>query len=278
MPTTQKQQTQDAADFAAEFDAADAEPTAQSEDEAFGLADEAGPGVGAGAEEPADASAAPPAATPAAVQPSGDEARLKEWEAQLQAKEAELGAKEATLDTSSVGESQESEGATDPAADAVGAADSDDPEKALADDFGPEFVDLIKRLIAKVCADKVGEGLGTLSSTVDEVIQHLQGERNANHFKAIAAAHEDFTDVVESPEFSAWKDGQEPAEQARLSQVIDAGSTQEIIDMLTDFKASKSSGVDDSEIDGAEGVRSSGLTLPKEPSGDDDFAAAWNEH
>ncbi|WP_166899201.1 hypothetical protein, partial [Massilia sp. CCM 8734] len=122
------------------------------------------------------------------------------------------------------------------------------------------------------------EGLGTLSSTVDEVIQHLQGERNANHFKAIAAAHEDFTDVVESPEFSAWKDGQEPAEQARLSQVIDAGSTQEIIDMLTDFKASKSSGVDDSEIDGAEGVRSSGLTLPKEPSGDDDFAAAWNEH
>ncbi|MCY0916255.1 hypothetical protein [Massilia antarctica] len=272
MPTTQKQQTQDAADFAAEFDAADAEPTAQSEDEAFGLADEAGAGAGAG--DPADA----PAATPAAAQPSGDEARPKEWEAQLQAKEAELAAKEATLDTSSVGESQESEGATDPAADAVDAGDSDDPEKALADDFGPEFVDLIKRLIAKVCADKVGEGLGTLSSTVDEVIQHLQGERNANHFKAIAAAHEDFTDVVESSEFNAWKDAQEPAEQARLSQVIDAGGTQEIIDMLTDFKASKGGGVDDSEIDGAEGVRSSGLTLPKEPSGDDDFAAAWNEH
>ncbi|ATQ79225.1 hypothetical protein CR152_32130 (plasmid) [Massilia violaceinigra] len=267
MPTTPKQQTEDAAAFAAEFDAADAEPSAQSEDEAFGLAEEAG----AGAEDPAGVPAAASDAGPAAAEPPGDEA-------QLQAKEAELAAEEGALDTSSVGESQESEDVTDPAADAGATDGTDDPEKALADDFGPEFVDLMKRLIAKVCADKVGEGLGTLSSTVDEVIQHLQGERNANHFKAIAAAHEDFTDIVESPEFSAWKDGQEPAEQARLAQVIDAGSTQEIIDMLTDYKASKGGGVDDSEIDGAEGVRSSGLTLPKEPSGDDDFAAAWNEH
>lgn len=292
---TKDDMDQSAADYAGRFNEDDQPAAEQSEDDAFGLgapaaetpaaeaaeppAEEAAETPAAEAAEPAAEESAEPAAEGAA--PAADpEQRLKSWEGRLKAKQAELDAREAAIGTSNVGEEQaslpmdeesaEHEGTESPAEEA---AEESDPGKVLAEDFGPDFVDQITRLVSKIVQD----GVGGVSSTVDQVIADLQNERQQNHFNAIADTHADFMDVVESPDFAAWKAAQ--PDQAALQQVIDAGSAKQIIAMLSAFKQSKSGDMAsaDDELDAAEGVRSGGVQLPKEPTASNDFAAAWNE-
>jgi len=286
---TKDQQDQDDADFAAQFDAPDAEKKQISEDEAFGLADTdpapaAGEGEGATTDTGgADAAAAPAEATAQEPQESDAEKALREREAAVAAREAELAAKEASISTTNVGETQnDGEGSGEGGTGGSAGEDPDgDPAQLLADDFGPDFVQLLTRFIKQICKGELGEGLGSINATVDQVIHHLTSERQANHFKAIKDAHDDFMEVVDSPEFSAWKGSQAPEEQDRLQRVVDSGSAQEIIDMLTAFKQSRGNGastVDESALDDAEGVRSGGgMSLPSEPAAADDYARAWDQ-
>lgn len=292
---TKEQNDQRASEYADHFNAPEQAPAEQSEDDAFGLgpetaapAGEAGEAAEPPAEEagesPAAEAAEPPAAAADAAAPAADpEQRLKSWEGRLKAKQAELDAREASMGTSNTNEEQGSlpmdggeESADHEAGESAGveAAEESDPGKALAEDFGADFVDQITKLVQKMISD----GVGGVSSTVDQVIADLQNERQMNHFSAIAETHGDFMDVVESPEFAAWKAAQ--PDQPALQKVIDAGSAKQIVAMLTAFKQSKSGdmdGADDDALDNAEGVRSGAVTLPKEPSQSQDFADAWNE-
>lgn len=282
--TTQEQLDKDSRDFADQFDAPDLEKTEQTDDEAFGLAPD-----GDSADAPASESGVAIDPEPTGGQPAVDanEQRLREWEANLKAQQAELDARAASMETTNVAETQTGNAAADDndagnkdPADAAepGAVAPADPAAALAEDFGPEFVTLLTALIEKVCGDKVGAGISGVQATVQEVIEHLQSERHQAHFKTIAAVHADFNDVIESSEFEAWRAGLPENEQADVQRVIDSGSAQEIIDMLTKFKNS-ASGTDasDDSVDAAEGVRSSGLRLPAPPAQSTDYAAAWNE-
>lgn len=288
--TDKEQQEQDRADFAEQFNAEDTPPKEMSEDEAFGMA----PEPEAAAAEPAPApaadaanAAAPVDAAAAADQPAAaapadaaaTEQRLRSWEGRLKAREAELDAKEASIATTNVGEQQAS-GADDGAAMMEGKEGVDmDPAKAIAADFGEDFVALLGQFVKQLCAKEIGDGIGGVSDTVQSVIDHLNHKETDNHFKTIAAAHEDFMEIIESPEFSAWKAAQPQEKQADVQRIVESGSTQEVIALLTEFKQSKSAGTDadETEIDAAEGIRSSGLRLPKEPTGAAGYEQAWNE-
>jgi hypothetical protein len=291
-------------EYADQFNEPDQEKRQISDDEAFGLtepaaeapaAEEAAPAEGSPAEEVAEAPAveagesaegtgdAPHGEQPtgeAAPSPADIEQRLKSWEGRLKARQAELDAREAAMSNSGVNEEQSSGPAGDgyeATQDAPGEGEGEsDPAAVLADDFGQDFVNQITALVRKVAH----ECMGGVDARVDQVIAALQNERLQNHFNSIAQAHADFMDVVESPDFSAWKDAQ--PDRDRLQQVIDGGSARQIIDMLSAFKnaTKKADNPDydgDAQFDAAEGVRSSGLSLPKEPVADDDFARAWNE-
>jgi hypothetical protein len=319
MQVTKDQVDAQAADYADEFGQPDKQRTEQSEDQAFGL-DE--PAAEAAADAPADAAPvdAPAEAAEAGVdaasdaphgeQPTGgaeeggeaaaapvdQEQRLKSWEGRLKARQAELDAREAAMGTTNVDAEETSEPADaagdapaelDAGADANAGEDAGvdaDPASVLAEDFGQDFVAQITKLIKSITQESVGG----VSATVDQVIQDLQNERLQNHFSAIAGTHGDFMEVVESPEFEAWKAAQ--PDQERLQAVIASGSARQIIDMLTSFKAGKQEPASaeaeaapeadpfhEDALDAAEGVRSSGLTLPTEPTASDDFAKAWNE-
>lgn len=307
---TKEQQDEHAADYADQFNQPDQAPRQMSDEEAFGLtepeggaepAGEAGaepagePPAEAAAEAPAEASADAPggeqpageAAVEAAPTPADAEQRLKSWEGRLKARQAELDAREAAMGDSSVNEEQASlpmgdeggEGGEGYESDAVEKAEASTPGQILASDFGEDFVEQITALIQQIC----GECMGGVHGKVDQVIADLQNDRLQNHFSQIAASHADFMDVVESPEFAAWKAAQ--PDQDMLQKVIDGGSARQIIDMLTRFKQSRSTGGHDGDtgpgyddaLDAAEGVRSSGVSLPQEPAASDDFAKAWNE-
>jgi len=291
----------DDADFAAGFNAEDKANTGPTDDEEFGLTDAANGGDadggtatgggGTAADGGGDASGAVAAggtetgaAGPDPKELEAEAARLRDLDAALKAKAEELAAKEAAMSTSNTNEQQTSSGGGDGDDKAAGGGDGgdggedDDPEKALEEDFGPEFVSLLKRLFKKWAGKEFADGLGPLETKINDVIEHLQSERTASHFKAIAAAHADYEEIVSSPEFGTWKAQQSPDEQKRLERVIQSGTSDEIIAMLTSFKDSRQSSVDEDAIDQAEGVRSSGLSLPKAPPASDDFVAAWNSH
>ena len=281
------------AEYAEEFAAPDTPKTEQTEDEAFGLGPEAEaepaadmaaePGAEMAADMEGDAEPVAAADAPAAADP---EQRLKSWEGRLKAKQMELDAREASMGTSNVNEEQmsmdmgdEGESAAEEAGEspAEEAAEHSDPAKMLAEDFGQDFVDQLKSLVMSM----VDSSVGGVNSTVTQLIADLQQQGQQNHFQAIADTHGDFMEVVESPEFSSWKESQ--PDQGALQQVIDAGSSREIIAMLTKYKdyckgADKGmDSSDDDALDAAEGVRSSGISLPKEPTSSQDFADAWNE-
>ena len=280
------------AEYAEEFAAPDAPKSEQTEDEAFGLGPEAAAEPAAEAEPEAAAEDAPAGepvaeveadAAPAAADP---EQRLKSWEGRLKAKQMELDAREASMGSSSANEEQmsmdmgeEGESAMEEAGEspAMEAGEDSDPARMLAEDFGQDFVDQLKSLVMSM----VDSGVGGVNSTVTQLIADLQQQGQQNHFQAIADTHGDFMEVVESPEFSSWKESQ--PDQGALQEVIDTGSSRQIIAMLTKYKdhckgmGDGMGSSDDDALDAAEGVRSSGISLPKEPTSSQDFADAWNE-
>jgi hypothetical protein len=227
-----------------------------------------------------------------AMQHADEAKRLMQMEASLQARARELDSREAAMKRHDGKAGMDKSGAggmpddhsTDPASD-----QADDPMAILSAEFGADFGDLLTRAIIQICQQQIGHGMNSLDAKVESLIAHLSQERQQNHLQTIAASHKDFMEIVDSPAFMEWKSEQDASGQADIARVMEQGSAQEIIAMLTRFKQDQA---DDDDDDGnatahasahdpamaaAEGVRSSGIRLPKAPSAADDFAAAWNE-
>ena len=84
--------------------------------------------------------------------------------------------------------------------------------------------------------------------------------------------------AAESPEFKEFVSNLPPTDRSEAERVIAAGSAREINALLTQFKQSAGAAGNDDALEAAEGVRSSGIRLPKPPAAaDDDFVSAWNE-
>ncbi len=218
---------------------------------------------------------------------SGAEQQLKARSAALDAREAALAKREAALSSSHVDERQSSTSVNSPGDDGSSSADGDDkssdPGRQLADDFGDDFVHSLTRLIGNICKKHVARGDSGVAATVDQLIAELRSEREQGHFKAIKSEHDDFMEVTESPEFSQWIAGLDTMRKQHYERVIDSGSAEEIIAMLSAYKQAhgldggeaSDDGFDDG-MSAAEGVRSGRMKLPTAPPGNDDYAAAWN--
>lgn len=213
------------------------------------------------------------------------EGRLRKREEELKALAAQLDARKAELDATAgevVGETPAQE-----SADGEAIADIS-PEEAIAkltEDFGPEFVSMIVAIAGKSAADVAGERVGDIAGKLDEFVDNVKSIHASRHMKEILRAHPDFAEVGNSDEFKAWVSALPAEQQADAMRVIESGDSDEINDLLTQFKTANAAGTEasgsteDESIDGAEGVRSTGLRLPDAPeAGKDDFAAAWDEH
>jgi len=202
--------------------------------------------------------------------------RQKSWEGRLRKREEELAAREAAM-------GNQPAMVDSPIDNAEVQAAIDE----LTADFGDRFVGLIQ-LIAKSEAGKVAstgldEKLSPLQQMVDEAIQNVDEAFKGLHFGAIAEAHEDFEEIIGSPEFAAFIEGLSGEDRAIAEQTLNAGSPKQVIALLSGFKDSLKAqqGGDSMEdaLDAAEGVRgSSPVSLPNRvPVGaEDEYQAAWN--
>jgi DNA-binding TFAR19-related protein (PDSD5 family) len=230
-----------------------------------------------------------------------EEQRRKSWEGRLRAREEELARREAEMNArgkpAEPAESSESEAieeaaatlaedgdeqgaeAVEEVADKVesGELTADQAMKILAEDFGPEFVKMIEA-IASSKAEAAGrqiaeQATSALGQSVQEIIDNIVDDRARSHFEKIADAHPDFDQIAGTPEFTefakAYPDGE---------RIAEAGNARQIIKMLNEFKASsKKEEAPDPAVDAAEGVRSSGMRLPQQPTKASGYEDAWDQ-
>lgn len=206
--------------------------------------------------------------------------RQKSWEGRLRKREEELAAREAALGSGN----------------GVAQSADDDAEIAeirqrLTEDFGDEFVGMISKLAAhearKLAAEDFDSKLNPIQQTIAQAIQDVHAAFESMHFGAIADAHENFQDIINSPEFGAYINGLSGDEQEAAQAVLEGGTPKQVIGLLNAYKESleqKAEQVDsdasvDDALDAAEGVRgSSPVQLPgRVPVGDEDeYRAAWD--
>ena len=291
--------------FADSFNEDTPAPAEQSEDEAFGLnmpeadevpddnsgdngdpalmiAIEAAPAEGAeeAGEAPAaelQAEEAPAEEAPAEIEPEMTqndrtwEGRLKKREEELKAREEALKAREEGVDNEAAEELAEGEG--DGQVD-----DIEGMKSRLAEDFGQEFLDTIVAIAKSEASAVAGSHVDDIRNSVGNIINGINDDRARRHFETIHDAHPDFVEVSESPEFKEFVSNLPPTDRSEAERVIAAGSAREINALLTQFKQSAGAAGNDDALEAAEGVRSSGIRLPKPPAAaDDDFVSAWNE-
>lgn len=233
--------------------------------------------------------------------------RLKSWEGRLKAMQAKLdaaGAKGEDEQTEAVSEAiEKAADAADTPADAEavgqiaeqvesGELTAEQAMKQLAEDFGDDFVKMIEA-IAVSKAKEAGAGAAAerfeeVNKSVEAIINDIVDTKAKSHFETIATAHPDFNDIGNSPEFATWVESLPDADQAEAKRVATAGSAKEIIKLLDGYKAAAQQPKADAEqpmdlanesaMDDAEGVRSTGMRLPQQPgAAEDDFLGAWEQ-
>lgn len=206
--------------------------------------------------------------------------RQKSWEGRLRKREEELAAREAALGSGN-GEAQQ----------AADDAEIAEIRQRLTEDFGDEFVGMISKLAAhearKLAAEDFDSKLNPIQQTIAQAIQDVHAAFESMHFGAIADAHENFEQIINSPEFGAYINGLSGEEQEAAQAVLEGGTPKQVINLLNAYKDSleqkaeqvgPDSSVDDA-LDAAEGVRgSSPVQLPgRVPVGDEDeYRAAWD--
>lgn len=257
MATTREQMDADRAAFDDEFDQEHVAPRAASDEEVFGLLDEFAQeddATGTAAQDAQTQTQGKQAGTPDPA-PKQTQQHLQEWEQRLQEQQLALDARAAAMGTSNVNQQQTNQessansgangsgldGDDGKSGDEVGDGDGEgeagpDPAIRLVEDFGADFVALVKLLVAQECKANLHDCMGDVSSKVEQLIAELQEDRQQHHFRAIAAVHADFQEIVDSPEFTTWQQSQPAEQMPEIERVIKNGGAHEIIDLLTRFK------------------------------------------
>ena len=278
MAISREQAKQDSDDFDAAY-SEDMPAVAQNTDDAaFGLVpDEALMTEDDGIpNSPEEAQEAEPEVADGGGHPPGltlEEQRAKSWEGRQKAQardeagaeEPESSEQEATEDEAVEPEVSE---VLEEAAEKTEGMGPDEALAALAADFGEDFA----KMLSSIIDAKVAQASDNVSKSVNEIIDDIVDTKARNHFETIADRHPDFMDIAKSEDFKAYC-----AEKPECAAIVDSGTARQINKMLDDFNKSKEPAQDDSSMDDAEAVRSSGMRLPVKPASSSDYSAAWDE-
>lgn len=127
------------------------------------------------------------------------------------------------------------------------------------------FADGIKARDDAVAAMKAE--LEQLRSQVAPVLQKQQQDHANTHVQGILTAHPDASSVLESQEFTAWKDSQPSYMQQAIGGVLNTGTTAEVIELLGNYKAAtQKSQASNPARTAAKAVQQLQVPVPNSPS------------
>lgn len=123
--------------------------------------------------------------------------------------------------------------------DSSSSPDDDDEAEEKLNAFIKEFPDLeepIRILIRKEARTIVDSRFGTVEESVTEIKDTLKQSADENHFVQISKAHPDWEKIRDSGALMAWIKKQPAIIQPRLNEIVEAGNTQEVIEMFDQYK------------------------------------------
>lgn len=211
------------------------------------------------------------------------EQRMRSWEGRIRA--ANKRADEAEEKLKQATEKQ----------DKADSLPDDEEEDSALSEFIDEFPTLekpIKALIKKVAGSMVKAELEKVESRVKQV-EDTQVESSAkSHIERITEAHPDWKDIFDSGKLTTWIEAQPKILQRTLNDIVENGSTEDIIEMFDQYKGSNNAPADQNTPSSTSTGRSKseraaamqavpaktgGPPKPKKTPSKDDFDAAWNE-
>lgn len=140
-------------------------------------------------------------------------------------------------------EQEKNKGKKEPSAADTGQGTSDDTtsleDDAELSEFFEEYPDLKKPILdsAKKVAEKIVESkLKDVRETVTSVQATVQEQNNAKHKKAIVEAHPDWETIYNSGALNTWIEEQPSFMKSRLYEIIQKGTTAEVIEMFDSYK------------------------------------------
>lgn len=117
-----------------------------------------------------------------------------------------------------------------------------DEEKAIKE-FIEEFPDLHKPIVALVkrellplIGQLIDDRVGKIEPQVTSIKQKMETDTTAAHFAAISRAHKDWRSIVDSGALDKWINTKTSYIKGALLKVKAEGDTQEVIDMLNQYK------------------------------------------
>lgn len=175
--------------------------------------------------------------------------------------------------------------AADTPADAMPDAAGGDIVAQLSEDYGPEFVQAIDRLIEQRARAIVEEMGGEFASGVEEKIEKIV-ELSAQglgrlHRSVLLSMRKDAEDVANSPEFGEWVASLPDEERAKAEAAIDDGDLPDLLALFEQYDGREDGEQSPEDVwaeGAAAGVKGSApIRLPARApaSEDDEYRRAW---
>ena len=107
-------------------------------------------------------------------------------------------------------------------------------DPALFGDFSEEA---LAKGITKLVEQQVAARMAAIDAKLKPIEQQAATDATTAHFNAIYSAHPDADSIVESQEFAVWKGAQPAVVRAALDQALEKGSSTDVIEVFSAFKA-----------------------------------------
>ena len=124
--------------------------------------------------------------------------------------------------------------ATDNQVAAAQAAIDAGADPALFGDFSEEA---LAKGITKLVEQQVAARMAAIDAKLKPIEQQAATDATTAHFNAIYSAHPDADSIVESQEFAVWKGAQPAVVRAALDRAMEKGSSTDVIEVFSAFKA-----------------------------------------
>lgn len=156
----------------------------------------------------------------------------------------------------------------------------------FAEDYGPDFVAAIEKMVDKraraIVEEMGGAYVSDLSSRIDAVMAQASEGMGRMHGDVLTALREDAEEIASSPEFQQWIDGLDDEAKASAQRVVESGTLREVLGLFKQYDGSKGDQAEKDKWaeDAAAGVKGSApIKLPTRApaSPDDEYKQAWNQ-
>lgn len=167
-----------------------------------------------------------------------------------------------------------------------GAMSGEDVMAMLEDDYGPEFVQAMAKMIdqraRQIVEEMGGEFAGGIEEKIEKIVEMSAQGLGRLHRSVLVAMRRDAEDVANSEEFTAWVESLPEAERAQAETVINEGELPDLLALFEqyDSREGEAESPEDVWAEGAAaGVKGSApIRIPtRAPASDDDeYKRAWD--